>query len=118
MSDGSEKPILFSAPMVRGLCDYVSAGEAMRDDLMLLPPSALAYARNVVRKRGHAGIPGSGPKEESCRSCAHKRGVQGGRKTFYKCELNRRNWTGGPGSDIHLKDPACEFWSAPEDTLP
>lgn len=34
--------------------------------------------------------------------------------TFHKCALNRVNWTGGPGSDIHLKDPACEFWKGKE----
>lgn len=79
-------------------------------ELMVLPSSALAYAKTIVRKRGHAGHPGQGPKPETCKSCRHKSAVPVGRKTVYKCQLNRRNWTGGPGSDIHLKDPACEFW--------
>ena len=84
----------------------------MSDELMLLPQSALDYARTRVRKRGHAGYPGAGPNAETCGSCQHSRSVQGGRKAFSKCVLNERNWTGGPGSDIRMKDPACEFWVA------
>lgn len=87
---------------------------------MILPASALEYADKHkqlhVRKKGHAGHPGAGPKGETCGSCTSRRSVQGGRKAYSKCELNRRNWTGGPGSDIRMRDPACEFWKAKEAT--
>jgi hypothetical protein len=81
-------------------------------ELMILPSSALAYAKTVVRRKGHAAHPGSGPKGETCGSCEHRKSVQGGRKTFSKCELMRAQWTAGPGSDIRKKDPACVLWKA------
>jgi hypothetical protein len=90
----------------------------MAEDLMLLPASALAYAQTVLRKRGHAGHPGRGPTDETCGSCQHYASVPGGNRVWPKCELNRRNWTGGPGSDIRKKDPACEFWGKKESAKP
>jgi hypothetical protein len=78
------------------------------NDLMILPPSALLGTK--VRRRGHAGNPGSGPKGETCGTCKAYRTVQGGRSTHPKCHLERANWTGGPGSDIRKRDPSCEFW--------
>lgn len=84
----------------------------MADQLMILPASALEYANTIVRKKGHAGHPGRGPKGETCGSCVSRKSVHGGRKAYSKCELNRKNWTGGSGSDIRMRDPACEFWKA------
>lgn len=87
----------------------------MADDFMKLPPSALEYAQTIARKRGHAGYPGRGPKGETCGSCVsytHNDGRTA--KSYRKCELNRKNWTGGPGSDVRMRDPACEFWKAKE----
>jgi hypothetical protein len=56
--------------------------------LMALPESAL----RMPKRRGHAARPGTGPAGETC-------------------ELSRRNWTRGRGSDVTRKDPACAFWS-------
>lgn len=36
-------------------------------------------------------------------------------KAFYKCDLARSIWTGGPGSDIKLKDAACSGWERESD---
>ena len=85
-------------------------------DLMILPFSAVAYAETIARRRGHAGHPGRGPESETCGSCEHRTSVAGGNKAFSKCKLNEKNWTRGPGSDIRKKDPACEFWTAKDQT--
>ena len=89
--------------------------EQVSDDLFVLPQSALDYAKTVTAKRGHAGHPGRGPEGETCGSCLHRTSVQGGRKAFSKCKLNERNWTRGPGSDIKMRDPACELWAPNQD---
>lgn len=60
--------------------------------------------------RAHPGIPGDGPGGESCRTCSHPVLPGGTAKNYYKCGLMRPFWTHGPGSDIHLKDPACPKW--------
>lgn len=44
---------------------------------------------------------------KTCRSCQHLVRVSYG-KTFYKCGLIRSQWTHGVGTDIRLKDPACD----------
>lgn len=64
-----------------------------------------------VKKRGHMGSPGNGPEGETCKSCKHIARVRLA-KTYLKCDLARRRWTGGPGTDIRAGDPACEFWEA------
>ena len=80
---------------------------------MFFPPQS---TKPPIKKRGHAGHPGQGPIGQTCGSCQHRKSVQGGQKTFSKCDLNRRNWTYGPASDIRKKDPACQFWAAIEAT--
>ena len=59
------------------------------------------------RRRGHAAMPGGGPKGETCGTCAHlvRRRLA---KTYLKCDLIR--WTSGPGTDVRAKDPACSRW--------
>jgi hypothetical protein len=65
--------------------------------------------RKPTPKRGHYFKPGTGPEGETCGTCKHltRRHLA---KTYIKCGLNERNWTGGPGSDIRVKDAACKFW--------
>ena len=79
--------------------------------LMLLPPHVLDQCKTGAysRKRGHPARPGTGPKGETCKTCAHSVCRQMANR-YYKCELTRASWTAGPGSDIRLKDPACKFW--------
>lgn len=66
--------------------------------------------RKPTKKQGYAAPPGSGPKGETCRSCEHavKRGGVAG--SYHKCNLMARFWTGGAGTDILLRAPACSRW--------
>lgn len=53
---------------------------------------------------------GSGPDGETCRTCKHLTHSN----KFIKCELMRRYWTGGPGTDIRAKWAACKAWERKE----
>ncbi len=64
-----------------------------------------------VKLAGHAGIPGTGPKGETCGSCEHSV-VKRCSKRFLKCGLNSANWTSGRKSDVLHRDPACRKWVA------
>ena len=70
--------------------------------------------RKPTQPKGYAATPGSGPEGETCRSCAHKRNPGGTAGTYWKCKLMEANWTGGPGSDIRMRSPACRFWEKRE----
>ena len=76
--------------------------------LMVLPESALK-ARRLSKKHGHAAVPGTGPKGETCGSCVHlyRREMS---KTYLKCFLMRAYWTGGEGTDVRAGDAACRRW--------
>jgi hypothetical protein len=63
--------------------------------------------------RGYRGTPGCGPPGETCGTCKHKTSKRLA-KTYWKCMLMRKLWTGGYGSDIRLKSPACEYWEKGE----
>lgn len=56
-----------------------------------------------------AGPIGSGPAGETCKTCAHLVGVQFA-KTYWKCGLMKRFWTGGSGTDVKRAWAACEKW--------
>lgn len=77
--------------------------------LMALPEHVLKNPG--VRVRGHASVPGSGPKGETCGSCDHVRSRSGSARTYTKCALTQSKWTGGAGSDVRRKDPACIKWT-------
>jgi hypothetical protein len=57
--------------------------------------------------RGYAFQPGTGPKDQTCSTCAHfvRRGKH------FKCALCRPNWTHSPRTDIRAKSPACTGWA-------
>jgi len=62
-------------------------------------------------RKGYAGIPGTGPAGETCGSCQHHaHNPNRTAKVYHKCALNRARWTGGPGSDILVRSPACQKW--------
>jgi len=65
--------------------------------------------RTTPLPRGHAAPPGSGPQGETCGSCEHifRKSLS---KTYIKCALARARWTGGGGTDIRVRDPACRLW--------
>ncbi|CFB63117.1 hypothetical protein LMG16407_03192 [Pandoraea apista] len=69
--------------------------------------------RKTPAPKGYAATPGSGPQSETCKSCEHSVGTgRCGGRTYWKCELLRPFWTGGAGSDILLRSPACKHWQA------
>ena len=68
--------------------------------------------RKPTPPRGHVAPPGSGPKGETCRTCAHYTRRHYHDYVHLKCGLNKANWTKGPGSDIRAKDAACRKWEA------
>ncbi|MBU9174024.1 hypothetical protein [Burkholderia gladioli] len=60
-----------------------------------------------VNRDGYAATPGTGPKDQTCQSCAHAERF--GR--YAKCKLMRHAWTGGTATDIALRSPACGRWA-------
>ncbi len=71
----------------------------------------LLYGQISTVPKGHAAKPGSGPVGETCRSCKHYT-LREWAGTYRKCGLMRAHWTGGGGSDIRARDPACSKWEA------
>lgn len=75
-------------------------------------------ARAKVKRRdpepnGYAAPPGTGPSDQTCRTCCHLfRNEMRSGKAFLKCSLRRADWTGGRKSDILAKAPACRMWEA------
>lgn len=69
--------------------------------------------RREPKPNGYAYFPGTGPAGETCKTCKH---IYRNRlaKTYLKCNLNQAKWTGGGGSDIRAKSPACKFWEPQE----
>ena len=83
-------------------------------DLAAGPMLTPAQRKHMARKRsteqrGYADRPGTGPKGETCKTCAH---IARFRK-FRKCELTRAAWTHGPRTDILANAPACSKWAKP-----
>lgn len=64
--------------------------------------------KHYVQPRGYFYHPGTGPTEETCKTCKHI--ADFGR--WKKCNLNRARWTGGRGTDILTGSPACKYWEA------
>lgn len=73
------------------------------------PPNGEPRKRGETPRRGYAAQPGSGPANETCRSYIHSTANQMA-NTYWKCALMRDKWTGGRGTDIVLKSPACSKW--------
>jgi hypothetical protein len=76
-----------------------------RSPLVLTEPKP--RGKHYVEPRGYAAMPGTGPEGKTCRDCAHycrRPNVAG---NYSKCGLNYARWTGGRGSDILARSPAC-----------
>jgi hypothetical protein len=70
-----------------------------------------ARGRKPTKPNGYAAPPGTGPAGETCKSCEHGVRVSANTAgTYRKCLLTKDNWTGGPGSDILFRSPACRLW--------
>lgn len=63
--------------------------------------------RTATKKNGYAATPGTGPDDETCKTCNHKT-YHERTKRYYKCDLV--NWGHGAGTDILLRSPACHRW--------
>lgn len=63
---------------------------------------------------GYAALPGSGPAGETCKSCRHLFRNRMA-KTYLKCSLMQRYWTGGGKTDVRAGSPACKRWEKPEE---
>jgi len=68
--------------------------------------------RKPTPRKGYAAPPGTGPAGETCRSCEHYARVEHA-KVYLKCALVKARWTGGPGTDILARSPACKYWEKP-----
>lgn len=65
--------------------------------------------KHYVEPRGYAAPPGTGPEGETCGTCQHHV-INRMSKNYHKCELAEHRWTGGRGSDILVRSPACRHW--------
>lgn len=75
-------------------------------------PGALIHPpRRGVKHKGYPAAPGTGPEKETCKTCANLCRNQMA-KTYLKCGLMKQFWTGGPGTDIKARSPACSLWKA------
>ena len=73
-----------------------------------LERKAGVVARKPTVKNGYAAPPGTGPEGKTCKDCEHKTTMGAGHaKSWIKCELRRATWTGGEGTDILARSPAC-----------
>jgi len=72
--------------------------------------TAQPRGKHYVQPRGYFQSPGTGPFGETCGSCKH---ISKDRR-WAKCELARAKWTGGRGTDVLVRAPACYSWEKPE----
>lgn len=76
------------------------------------PPKLTGYGKPKRNEtaRGYGGTPGKGPAGHFCRDCRHlcRKHMS---KTYLKCWLVHKTWSGGPKTDIRAKSPACENWA-------
>lgn len=82
----------------------------MNDDPTLFD---LGETRKQTRTRGTPYPVGSGPTGETCRTCKHLTHIRHA-NTYLKCDLMRKYWTGGSGTDIRAKWAACKAWERKE----
>lgn len=67
--------------------------------------------RKPTQPKGYAAMPGTGPEGEKCQTCRHKASTGNSHaRVYWKCILMRNAWTGGPGTDIRMRSPACSKW--------
>jgi len=75
------------------------------------PEPARGYGSGTRKKKtGYAADPGTGPEGETCKSCKFKTKKPWTEGHYLKCLLMREHWTGGAGTDIKARSPACRYW--------
>jgi hypothetical protein len=76
-------------------------------------PEVIAFMDSLRVKhpadRAHPYPPGSGPRGQSCGTCA-KLCARHFSKTYFKCHVLMGSWTSGRATDVRKKDPACLCW--------
>jgi len=84
-------------------------------DWLAKHPGALTFKAKATGPgaKAYPAVPGSGPTGETCKTCANLARVECS-KTYLKCRLMEKFWTGGPGTDVKARSPACEFWQKKE----
>src|SRR5690606_36520580 len=65
------------------------------------------------RTEGYAATPGSGPPQETCRSCEFYCRVIRGRHAYRKCWLEIDRWRWSETTEIRAGAPACKHWRRP-----
>lgn len=83
--------------------------KAQAEQALRSNPGTVPAKRKPTVKNGYAAQPGTGPEGKTCKTCEFKvvGGNPGGSKRFLKCELRKATWTGGEGTDILARSPAC-----------
>lgn len=67
--------------------------------------------KHYTQPKGYAWKPGTGPENETCGGCK----FVGRRRRWAKCDHSSApKHTGGRGTDILLRSPACKFWEKSE----
>jgi hypothetical protein len=83
-------------------------------------PDVLAFVHSASVKhpldRAHPYPPGSGPRGQTCGTCAKLCTRHYSRK-YFKCHVLMKFWSAGPATDIRKKDPACLCWEPRIDKL-
>lgn len=87
-------------------------------DRALTPDERRRMQQRGPKAAGYAAPPGTGPAGETCGSCGHLARRRFA-KVYLKCGLMEAHWTGGTGTDVRAKSPACRNWTkAPEPEKP
>lgn len=77
-------------------------------------PIAVTVFGGLPRIKGYPANPGTGPEGKTCRDCRFKVTIRSnsGSKSWIKCELAKKLWTNGQGTDIKAGSPACRLFEA------
>lgn len=106
------EPTLFDVPLAGDRPPAPAFGEepSYTRRLTIRRNEALAAGTHPTSRRKLApeGHPGHG---HTCGDCEHHLIHHLG-GTYHKCELAHGGLTGGPGSDVRVRWPACTAWEA------
>jgi hypothetical protein len=84
------------------------------DGPAMTPAERARLFRKPPSPRGYFAAPGTGPAGETCGSCRYHAIIEHANR-YHKCDRMRLRWTGGPGTDIRVRSPACRGWEEQDD---
>lgn len=99
------------ATVIREPGDDAPAAQAPVPSQMSLMTLSGHVAKAPPKVRGHAAMPGTGPKDQTCGSCGSMMRKTSTARAYTKCSRTQSKWTGGAATDVKLKDPACSHWT-------